>query len=96
MTKTAITKRKIQGVRSYENKNAGSVHFNPAHEGTEIKVNLAYNPPAGAVGENFAKILGKDPALQLEEDLNRFKQMLIYTYKFNWRNLCYSISASFR
>jgi uncharacterized membrane protein len=58
--------------------NAGSVHFAPAvdHRGTEVRVILQYDPPAGLVGVAMAKILGEDPEQQLEEDLHRFKQMM--------------------
>ncbi len=58
--------------------NAGSVHFNPAPggRGTEVRVILRYDPPAGKVGANVSRILGEDPALQVQEDLRRLKQLL--------------------
>jgi uncharacterized membrane protein len=56
--------------------NAGSVHFIPAGDGTEVRVVLRYDPPAGKVGAAVAKLLGEEPELQIEEDLRRFKQVV--------------------
>jgi uncharacterized membrane protein len=57
---------------------AGSVWFKeaPAGRGTEVKVELQYNPPAGAVGAMVAKLWGKEPSQQIESDLRRLKQIL--------------------
>jgi uncharacterized membrane protein len=54
----------------------GSVHFIPAGDGTEVRVVLRYDPPAGKVGAAVAKLLGEEPELQIEEDLRRFKQVV--------------------
>ncbi len=58
--------------------NAGSVRFQraPGERGTEIHVELAYDPPAGAFGVVVAKLLGEEPDLQIREDLRRFKQFM--------------------
>jgi uncharacterized membrane protein len=56
--------------------NAGSVHFTPTANGTEVRVVLSYEPPAGKVGAAFAKLLGEEPSKQIEEDLRRFKQVM--------------------
>jgi uncharacterized membrane protein len=56
--------------------NAGSVHFIPAGDGTEVRVVLRYDLPAGKVGAAAAKLLGEEPELQIEEDLRRFKQVV--------------------
>jgi uncharacterized membrane protein len=58
--------------------NAGSVHFKPAAggRGTEVKVVLRYDPPAGLLGAAFAKIFGEDPAFQVQEDLRRLKELV--------------------
>lgn len=58
--------------------NAGSVHFTPAPagQGTELRVVLKYNPPAGFVGALVARLFGESPAQQIEEDLRRFKQLM--------------------
>jgi uncharacterized membrane protein len=56
--------------------NAGSVHFIPAGDGTEVRVVLSYDAPAGRVGAAVAKLLGEEPEQQVEEDLRRFKQVM--------------------
>ncbi|HXS96392.1 MAG TPA: SRPBCC family protein [Candidatus Limnocylindrales bacterium] len=57
--------------------NAGSVLFRDApNGGTEVKVELQYNPPGGAVGALFAKLWGREPGMQIDQDLQRFKQMI--------------------
>jgi len=59
--------------------NAGSVHFAPARDGgrgTELRVLLRYDPPAGVIGAALSKLLGEDPAIQVEEDLLRLKMLL--------------------
>lgn len=57
--------------------NVGLVVFTSANgSGTEVKVTLKYNPPAGAVGAAAAAVFGENPQQQLDEDLNRFKQVM--------------------
>jgi uncharacterized membrane protein len=58
--------------------NQGTVRFvpAPAGRGTEIHVELEYQPPAGAVGAAVAKLFGEEPSLQVREDLRRLKQLL--------------------
>lgn len=61
--------------------NAGSVHFVPASRGrgTEIHVDLRYEPPLGRLGKVAAKlatIFGEAPAEQVADDLRRFKQVV--------------------
>jgi uncharacterized membrane protein len=56
--------------------NAGSVHFTPLGQSTEVRVVLSYNPPAGKVGAAVAKLLGEEPGSQVEDDLRRLKQVL--------------------
>jgi uncharacterized membrane protein len=57
---------------------AGSVQFKdaPGGRGTEVKVELQYNPPAGPMGALVSMLWGKEPGLQIGEDLRRLKQML--------------------
>jgi uncharacterized membrane protein len=55
--------------------NAGSVHFTPSGRGTEVRVVLRYDPPAGIVGAAIAKMFGEDPDMQVEDDLNRLKEI---------------------
>jgi uncharacterized membrane protein len=56
--------------------NAGSVHFTPSAGGTEVKVVLRYDPPAGKVGAAIARIFGEGPAHQVAEDLRQFKRLI--------------------
>jgi uncharacterized membrane protein len=58
--------------------NAGSVHFSPSPSGrgTELRVVLKYDPPAGLLGAVVAKLFGESPAQQIDEDLRRFKQLM--------------------
>jgi uncharacterized membrane protein len=57
---------------------AGSVRFTPAPggRGTEVRVRLQYDPPAGKIGATVAWLLGHDPAATIREDLRRFKQLM--------------------
>ncbi|PWT89357.1 MAG: cyclase [Proteobacteria bacterium] len=58
--------------------NAGSVWFQdaPGGRGTEVKVELQYNPPAGALGAIVASLFGKEPGQQIREDLYRLKALM--------------------
>jgi uncharacterized membrane protein len=57
--------------------NSGTVRFvtAPGDQGTELHVDMRYSPPAGAVGATIAKVLGEEPAVQLKDDLRRFKNI---------------------
>jgi uncharacterized membrane protein len=57
---------------------AGSVRFRPAPggRGTEVRVHLQYDPPAGKAGATVAWLLGYDPSQTIHEDLRRFKQLM--------------------
>lgn len=57
---------------------AGSVRFKdaPGGRGTEIRVELQYNPPAGMVGAYAAKLFGRDAQHEIDHDLLRLKQFL--------------------
>jgi uncharacterized membrane protein len=56
---------------------AGSVHFRPAAGGgTEVRVELRYEPPAGKLGAAIARLLGEEPDQQVEDDLLRFKEVM--------------------
>ncbi len=56
---------------------AGSVHFTPApgNRGTEVRVTLKYDPPAGKLGGWVASLFGEEPSQQVRADLRRFKQL---------------------
>ena len=55
--------------------NAGSVSFTeaPGGRGTELRVEIEWAPPGGALGKSFAHLFGDDPGLIVETDLRRFK-----------------------
>lgn len=57
---------------------AGSVWFHdgPGGEGTEVKVELQYNPPGGMAGAWFASLWGEEPSQQIEADLKNLKKIL--------------------
>jgi uncharacterized membrane protein len=58
--------------------NSGSVRFTPAPgaRGTEVRVQLQYSPPGGALGRSVAWLFGEEPDQQVHEDLHRFKQLI--------------------
>jgi uncharacterized membrane protein len=57
---------------------AGSVRFKqaPGDHGTEVRVKLQYDPPAGKIGATVAWMLGEDAQQTIEADLLRFKQLI--------------------
>jgi uncharacterized membrane protein len=57
---------------------AGSVRFRkaPADRGTEVHVELNYEPPGGRLGAAIAWLFGEEPRIQMEDDLLRFKQVM--------------------
>jgi len=57
---------------------AGSVWFKdaPGGRGTEVCVELQYNPPAGTLGAIVASLFGKEPGQEIQEDLHRLKELL--------------------
>jgi uncharacterized membrane protein len=72
---------KVIGWRSIEGSDvvsAGSVHFEDAGpgRGTLVRVRMQYSPPGGKVGAAVARLLGRDAATEIREDLRRFKQLV--------------------
>ena len=57
---------------------AGSIRFNdaPGQRGTEVRVELQYNPPAGVIGAYVARLFGREPEQEIASDLRRLKQFL--------------------
>ncbi len=57
---------------------AGSVRFRKAHgnRGTEVHVELNYEPPGGRLGAAIAWLFREEPRLQIDDDLARFKQVM--------------------
>lgn len=70
-----IAWRSLEGA---EVPNAGSVRFERGLGGhaTRITVSLEYRPPAGVLGSLMAAALGSSPQRQVEDDLQRFKELL--------------------
>jgi uncharacterized membrane protein len=57
--------------------NAGIIRFEEVGQGrTRLDIRLSYNPPAGAIGHAFARLLGADPKKQMDDDLLRLKSLL--------------------
>lgn len=58
--------------------NAGSVRFRtaPGGRGTEVTVNLEYDPPVGKAGMLVAKLFGEEPTQQVQDALRHFKEMM--------------------
>lgn len=57
---------------------AGSVNFEDAGpgRGTRVRVRLQYSPPGGKIGGMVARLMGRDAATEIREDLRRFKQLI--------------------
>jgi uncharacterized membrane protein len=58
--------------------NAGSVHFQrgPDGHGTEVLLELKYDPRAGKMGILLADLLGLDAERLIREDLHNFKRLM--------------------
>ena len=67
-----------QSVEGADVKSSGRVEFLDAApgRGTMVRATLAYDPPAGTVGQWIAKFLQREPNLQVRRDLRRLKQFL--------------------
>lgn len=57
---------------------AGSIHFKQigGDRGTEVTVNMKYNPPGGKWGDRLASLLGRSLEQELVEDLRAFKRAM--------------------
>ena len=55
---------------------AGSIRLRSRASGTELRVLMQYNPPAGKFGAAVAWLAGQSPESQLREELRRLKQLL--------------------
>ncbi|MFN3668482.1 MAG: SRPBCC family protein [Brevundimonas sp.] len=44
--------------------------------GTEVRVFISYDPPAGALGKVVAKVMQREPRVQARRELRRFKQLM--------------------
>jgi uncharacterized membrane protein len=71
-TRVAWTSTESAAIR-----NRGEASFEPVSEtATRVTIRLVYNPPLGAVGHAFARLLGMDPKKELDDDMLRFKSLL--------------------
>ena len=71
----------VIGWRSIEGSDvvsAGSVNFDDAGigRGTHVRVRMQYSPPGGKAGVLIAKLLGRDPAVEIRQDLRTLKQLV--------------------
>lgn len=57
--------------------NSGKIEFADAgRRGTVVRATIAYEPPAGFIGQMLAKLFGREPRVQARRDLHRFKQLM--------------------
>jgi uncharacterized membrane protein len=70
-----ISWRSTEGSGIY---NAGSVRFMaaPGGRGTEVRVDLTYDPPFGKLGSKVAMLFREEPGQQVMDDLRHFKQVM--------------------
>jgi uncharacterized membrane protein len=70
-----ISWRSVEGSKV---EGSGTVKFlpAPADQGTEVHLELRYDVPGGGVAAMMAKLFGEEPAMQVKDDLRRFKQIL--------------------
>ncbi|WP_447980043.1 SRPBCC family protein [Candidatus Nitrospira bockiana] len=48
----------------------------PGGRGTEVTIELEYEPVGSTLGSALAKLFGEEPSQQIQEDLRRFKQLM--------------------
>ena len=65
-------------VPAFDGLHEGTVTFDagPGGRGTLLRIELEYQPPAGAIGLQVARLLGKNPERQILEDLRKLKQLI--------------------
>lgn len=70
-----ISWRSVEGSDIF---NAGNVRFMsaPGNRGTEVRVELAYDPPFGKLGSKVAMLFREEPGQQVMDDLRHFKQVM--------------------
>jgi uncharacterized membrane protein len=69
----------VIGWRSIEHSDvvsAGSVHFDETSRGTRVRIRLQNSPPGGKVAAANARLIGRDAATHIRQDLRRFKQLV--------------------
>ncbi|MGC4118389.1 MAG: SRPBCC family protein [Myxococcales bacterium] len=76
---TSLVPNQVLAWRSVEGTSvnqSGAIHFQPEGSGTRVMIRLTYNPPGGAIGHGFAKVLRADPKKLMDDDLLRLKSLL--------------------
>lgn len=81
---TKITEERENEIIAWETdadsevRNRGRVIFRdaPGGRGTQVDATIVYEPPAGAVGRAAAKIMQREPQIQVRRELRRFKQLM--------------------
>lgn len=70
-----ISWRSVEGSDIY---NAGTVRFAtaPGDRGTEVRLELEYDPPFGKLGSKVAMLFREEPGQQVQDDLRHFKQVM--------------------
>jgi uncharacterized membrane protein len=58
--------------------NRGRVSFRdaPGGRGTEVRLEIGYDPPGGGLASTIALLFGEEPRQQVRDDLRRFKQVM--------------------
>lgn len=71
ITNQLVSWRSVEGAAIRQ---AGTLRFDENEDGTiRVEVQMTYNPPGGAAGHAVAKLFGRDPRHQMNEDLVRLK-----------------------
>jgi uncharacterized membrane protein len=70
-----IAWRSVEGSDVY---NAGTVRFMsaPGGRGTEVRVEIEYDPPFGKLGSKVAMLWREEPGQQVQDDLRHLKQIM--------------------
>jgi uncharacterized membrane protein len=67
-----------RSVEGSDVQNAGTVRFMPAPDGrgTEVRVDMEYEPPLGKLGSKLAMMFREEPGQQVQDDLRHFKEVM--------------------
>lgn len=67
-----------RSTRESEIRNSGRIRFkdDPRGRGTIVTARIAWKAPLGFAGKQIAKLFGREPELQANRELRRFKQLM--------------------
>ena len=67
-----------RSTRESEIRNSGRIRFkeDPRGRGTIVTARIAWKAPLGTAGKQIAKLFGREPELQANRELRRFKQLM--------------------